>query len=196
MSAQARATLTFILLSLISIFLAVFFGQSILTTELDTRLKAAISEAEQSLPHETFITDSENAPASKYSDRIVTVERVVDGDTVVVTNGEKIRLIGVDTPELTGPVAERCYGQEAAALTTSLLLDKEVRLEFDIDLDDRYDRTLAYIWLDEQLINTKLVEAGAARAIAYPPNTKWQQQFMDAEKVARETKMGIWTVCP
>ena len=129
------------------------------------------------------------------NDAVVVVERVVDGDTVVIQGGKKVRLIAIDTPEMTGDPAVRCYGEEAKALTVQLVEGASVRLEYDKDLTDRYNRELAYIWKDEYLVNELIAQAGAGRAKAYPPNTKYQQRLEIAAEAARDAKMGLWSKC-
>lgn len=126
----------------------------------------------------------------------VRVVRVVDGDTIEVSiNGtaEKVRLIGVDTPETVHPtIGEEPYGREASNFTKKMLTDKEIKLEFDVEERDRYGRLLAYVWLDEELFNEVLLKEGYAQLATYPPNVKYVERFKAAQKEAREAGRGLW----
>jgi micrococcal nuclease len=121
-----------------------------------------------------------------------TVTRVVDGDTIhVLLDGvdTTIRFIGVDTPETVAP------GQPVGCYGTARLTGGVVELEFDRDLIDPYDRTLAYVWSDGRLFNETLVRRGFAEANAYPPNTAHQARFDAAEASARASGRGLWGAC-
>jgi micrococcal nuclease len=128
-----------------------------------------------------------------------TVSRVLDGDTIhVLLDGvdTTIRFIGVDTPETVAPGQPiECYGPEASHFTAARLTGGVVELEFDRDLIDPYDRTLAYVWLGGRLFNETLVRRGFAEAKAYPPNTAHQTQFDAAEASARAAGRGLWGAC-
>ena len=128
-----------------------------------------------------------------------TVIRVVDGDTIhVLLDGvdTTVRFIGVDTPETVAPGQPiECYGPEASKFTTARLAGRAVDLEFDADLIDPYDRTLAYVWLDGRLFNETLVRRGFAEAKAYPPNVAHQDEFDSAENRARAGRRGLWGAC-
>jgi micrococcal nuclease len=128
-----------------------------------------------------------------------TVTRVVDGDTIhVLLDGAEttIRFIGVDTPETVAPGQPiECYGPEASRFAMARLTGGAVELEFDRDLIDPYDRTLAYVWLDGRLFDETLVRRGFAEAKAYPPNTAHQAQLDAAESSARASGRGLWGAC-
>jgi len=128
-----------------------------------------------------------------------TVTRIVDGDTIVVLiNGasEKVRLIGVDTPETVDPRKDvQCFGKEASAFTKSLLLNKPVRLEADTTQGDRdkYGRLLRYVFLeDETLVNEKIIAEGYGHEYTYRLPYEHQTDFKNAERKARESKKGLW----
>lgn len=127
------------------------------------------------------------------------VIRIVDGDTIVVLiNGaqEKIRLIGVDTPETVDPRGSvQCFGEEASAFTKSILENQAVRLEADPSQDDRdkYGRLLRYVFLDDTLINKELISLGYGHEYTYRRPYKYQMEFKSAEKRARESKKGLWS---
>lgn len=130
-------------------------------------------------------------------DRVV--ERVVDGDTIVVGGGERVRLIGIDTPESVDPRRPvECLGEEAAEVTESLLPPGTgVRLVFDVERVDRYDRTLAYAYrLDDGLfVNLELVERGYAQPSTFPPNVEHADELVEAAAAAREAGSGLWSAC-
>lgn len=112
------------------------------------------------------------------------VSKVIDGDTVII-NGESVRLLGMDADERGYP----CYN-EAKKRIEELILDKEVILVKDAEDRDQYDRLLRYIFLDGKNINLQLVEEGLAVARFYPENQKYKTEIIEAEKYAREHKLG------
>jgi micrococcal nuclease len=128
------------------------------------------------------------------------VTRVVDGDTVEVGLGGReldVRLIGIDTPESVKPDAPvECFGPEASAYTRGRLEGETVRLEFDVERLDRFDRTLAYVWLGDELFNETLVREGYALVTTFPPNVRYVERFVDAQRLAREDGRGLWSACP
>ena len=119
--------------------------------------------------------------------------RVVDGDTIVLNNGEIVRLIGVDTPEIKHPRKPvEYYGKEASAFTKRMLEGKEVRLEYDWQQRDKYGRLLAYVYLtDGTFLNAEIVKQGYGYAYTKFP-FKYLEQFKQYEKEARENKRGLW----
>ena len=124
-----------------------------------------------------------------------TVVRVVDGDTVVLDGNEKVRLVGIDTPECVDPRRPvQWYGKEASAYTGRLLKGRRVSLEYDVERKDRYGRTLAYLRLEDgTFVNLRLVEEGYATAYRYPPNVRYAEEFRRAERKAREAGKGLWS---
>lgn len=127
----------------------------------------------------------------------ITVSRVVDGDTIELSNGKKVRYIGINTPETVNPNTDvQCMGKEASAKNKELVLGKEVRLEKDVSETDRYGRLLRYVYVGDLFINDYLVRQGYAEASAYPPDVKYQSQFNQAETEARDNNRGLWSgVC-
>ncbi len=133
----------------------------------------------------------------------VIVERVVDGDTIVVHDGRKIRLIGINTPESTNRTEE--YGKEASDYTKSQLEGREVFLQKDVSDVDRYNRSLRIVWLevpsddmDEQemmkkMFNAQLVIDGYAEPSTYPPDVKYSDYFRKFAREARENEVGLWS---
>lgn len=126
----------------------------------------------------------------------VTVTRVIDGDTIEVSTGQRVRYIGIDTPESVDPrTAVQCFGVEASSANRTLVQGKAVRLEKDISETDRYGRLLRYIWLGDILVNDYLVRQGFARSSSYPPDIKYQEQFRQAEAEAQAGNLGMWAGC-
>ena len=127
------------------------------------------------------------------------VERVVDGDTIVVDIGDdsiKIRLIGIDTPESVHSNSDKNTqeGLEASEYTKGLLSSKKVYLDYDVEREDRYGRTLAYVYLDDKktMVNQLLVEEGYAMVMTIQPNSQYADVFYNAQQKARADKKGFW----
>lgn len=117
------------------------------------------------------------------------VTRVIDGDTIeveVAGVSEKVRYIGINTPELNDrrePV--RRAAREATAANAELVAKRTVRLQFDVERRDRYGRLLAYVWVDDSMVNEILVRQGYAEPYTYPPNVKYAERFREAARTAR-----------
>ncbi len=125
-----------------------------------------------------------------------TVIRVVDGDTIQVRIGarlEKIRYIGVNTPEVHHPTkGQEPGGREASEVNRQLVAGKQVRLELDVRERDRYGRVLAYVWVGDLMINAELVRLGYAQVMTIPPNVRYQRMFIRLQREAREAGRGLW----
>lgn len=125
------------------------------------------------------------------------VVRVIDGDTIELENGERVRYIGIDTPETLDPRKPvECFGAEASKKNKELVEGREVRLEKDITNRDKYNRLLRYVFAGDMFINLELVGQGFAYSYSYPPDVKRQEQFLTAEREAREADKGLWNACP
>ncbi|MFH0917925.1 MAG: thermonuclease family protein [Candidatus Omnitrophota bacterium] len=137
----------------------------------------------------------------------ILVTRVVDGDTLVLENKERVRLIGIDTPEL--HESSKLYrdtkrsgqdiatikqlGQRAYEFTKNLVEGQRVRLEFDVERYDKYKRILAYVYLtDGTFVNAKIVEEGYASLMTYPPNVRYADLFLKLYTQARQNQRGLW----
>ena len=129
-----------------------------------------------------------------------TVKRVVDGDTLVLENGERVRLIGVDTPETKDPRRPvEHYGKEAAEFTKKMVEGKRIRLEFDPANahtghkdNTRQRRTLAYVYLEDgTLLNAEIIKQGYGHAYTRFP-FKYIEEFRQVERKARENRKGLW----
>jgi micrococcal nuclease len=121
------------------------------------------------------------------------VTRVIDGDILELVTGEKVRLIGVNTPETKHPRKPvEAFGKEASAFTKQLVEGKHVRLEFDVQRRDTYQRLLAYVFVGDVMLNSQLVRQGYAQVATFAPNVKHQGLFLKSQREAREAKRGLW----
>lgn len=130
-----------------------------------------------------------------------TMDRVVDGDTLRITmddgTEETVRLLMVDTPETVHPNEPvQPFGPEAGSFVKQNLAEgSSIEVEVDTTTRDRYDRFLAYIWQDGEMINEQLLEEGLARvAYVYEPNTRYEEEFREIEQEAQEAGRGIWSI--
>lgn len=133
------------------------------------------------------------------------LSRVIDGDTIdVVMGGQtvRVRLIGMDTPETNG--APICYGQEATARTQQLIdaASGKLWLEKDVSETDRYGRLLRYVWLTPssgsavgKMLDEQLVVDGYAQVSTFPPDVKYVDRFVVAERAAKAARRGLWGAC-
>jgi micrococcal nuclease len=130
-----------------------------------------------------------------------TVVRTVDGDTVWVRRPsgiEKVRYIGIDTPEVHHPTrGEEPGGRAATEINRGLVGDRPVRLEPDVQLRDRYGRLLAYVWVRradgvEVMVNAEMVRLGYAQVMTIPPNVRHAEMFRKLASEAREQRRGLW----
>jgi micrococcal nuclease len=125
-----------------------------------------------------------------------TVVRVVDGDTIYVQLGdrvEKIRYIGINSPEIHHPIkGEEPGGREAAEVNRRLVDGHHVRLELDVRARDRYGRLLAYVWVGNTMVNAELLRLGYAQVMTVPPNVRHQDLFIKLQREARDANRGLW----
>lgn len=143
--------------------------------------------------------------AYNYND--ILVKRVIDGDTIQLENGQKVRLIGIDTPEMhessklyrdsvkTAQDVEviKELGRIAYKFTKNLVEGNRVRLEFDAVNKDKYNRLLAYVYLkDGTFVNAEIIKQGFASLMTIPPNVRYAELFHELYKEARENKRGLW----
>ena len=120
------------------------------------------------------------------------VSRVIDGDTIELANGEKVRYIGIDTPE---KKQDECFNQEATQKNKELVEGKMVQLVSDVSNRDRYGRLLRYVYVDDTFVNDLLVKQGFAQATSYPPDIKYQDLFSQSQRIAQEKNLGLWSSC-
>jgi len=138
--------------------------------------------------------------SSNYSD--IRVSKVIDGDTIILENGKHLRLIGIDTPEVKKYVSGKFeyspqpFSLEAKEFVNNLIGGKRIRVEFDIDRKDKYNRLLGYCFFNNGgksiFVNEQLLKEGLAVLYTYPPNIKYVDKFISAQKYARLSKKGIW----
>ncbi|OHA19554.1 MAG: hypothetical protein A3C08_02625 [Candidatus Taylorbacteria bacterium RIFCSPHIGHO2_02_FULL_47_18] len=178
--------------------LGIFIGASF-GNKKETSPPAQTAAVVESVISPTENTTTPEPILGKGGEEKVRVVRVVDGDTINVeinSKVEPVRYIGIDTPETVDPRKPvQCFGIEASKKNKELVEGKMVRLEKDITDRDKYNRLLRYVWLGDILINKALVEQGFATSYSYPPDVKYQDLFVAAEKKAREDKLGLWTAC-
>jgi len=138
----------------------------------------------------------------------ILVQRAVDGDTLKLENGERVRLIGIDTPEMhesdklyrdsqrTGQDVStiQALGRRAYEFTKKIVEGQRVSLEFDVEKYDKYDRLLAYVYLkkDGTFVNAEIIKQGYASLMTIPPNAKYADLFLKLYQEARNNKRGLW----
>lgn len=133
---------------------------------------------------------------SGYRSEIATVSAVIDGDTIVLADGKKLRYIGIDTPETKHPVkGVQCFGKEASEKNKQLVDGKTIRIERDVSDTDRYGRLLRYVWVNDVFVNDELVLTGYAYAATFPPDVKYASLFKTSAATAREKNVGLWNAC-
>lgn len=145
-----------------------------------------------------MVAQSESPLKTEVEDReTFLVTRTIDGDTIEIASGVRIRLIGINAPEIGGQrTSAECFGIEAARRTKELIEGKQIALERDVSETDAYGRLLRYVYINGIMLNELLVREGYAHASAYPPDVKYANQLRDAEHIARARGSGLWSKCP
>jgi micrococcal nuclease len=143
------------------------------------------------LKHETRPPEPPAKPVPAPATRLCV--RAVEGDTLELDGGERVRLIGVDTPETVDPRRPvQYFGKEASAFSRRLAQGRSVRLEYDQDTRDRYGRTLAYVYLpDGTFLNAEIIRQGYGHAYTRFP-FRYQEEFLALEREARAQGRGLW----
>ena len=159
--------------------------------------KLEIIDIENYLKTDQDISSTSEQAYNVTDNNFYDIVRVVDGDTFVINyNGvnEKVRLIGIDTPESVHPNKEKNteFGELVSNFSKEILTGKKIQVEFDVEQRDKYGRLLAYVYLDGQMYNKILLQKGYAKLATYPPNVKYVEEFTAIQKVAREEKAGLW----
>jgi micrococcal nuclease len=122
------------------------------------------------------------------------VTRIVDGDTIEIEGGVKIRYLLVDTPETSGGV--ECYGENAKTFNSDLVLNKTVTISYDVECNDNFGRTLAYVSVDGQEVNSLLVQRGYACVLYIPPPGESRvEEFRNLQLDAMNANRGLWGAC-
>jgi micrococcal nuclease len=138
---------------------------------------------------------SKPKPPASLGEDVYNVERVVDGDTLVLTNHAKIRLIGADTPEVVKPNCPvEPWGPEASEFAKQFVSGGQVRLQLDREQTGRYGRRLAYVWVDDRMLNEELIRAGLARVrTEFNYSQAMKTRFLRDQDEARAARRGIWS---
>jgi micrococcal nuclease len=158
-------------------------------------LRAVVVVALLALALWQFRGDNGAPPAPHEPGAVALVRRAVDGDTLLLADHTRVRLLGVDTPETKRPEAPvEPWGPEAHEFTRARVEGREVRLEFDKERYDKYGRVLAYVYLGDWFLNEELIRAGMGRAITnHPYSEAMKRRFRAAEREARDNRRGIWS---
>jgi micrococcal nuclease len=136
-----------------------------------------------------------SAPGSPCGPSEATVERVIDGDTIALPGDVKIRYLLVNAPETTNGHAD-CYGANATQFNSDLVLGKTIQLDYDVQCQDMFGRTLAYVKVDGQDVNRLLIERGYACVLHIPPDGDARADELEAlETAARAANRGLWGAC-
>lgn len=179
-------------------FSLVIIGSGILLLGLDLKPTEIVAVPTPSI---TVQNQPEAPELESKKDQGVLVTKVVDGDTIEIAGGKKVRLLGVDTPETVDPrKSVQCFGKEASNEVKGLLEGKKVILEKDVSEVDKYKRLLRFVYLplpDGTLlfVDDYLIREGYAKVLTIPPDVKFSEQFLDAQREAREAKKGLWGKC-
>lgn len=158
------------------------------------------------LPKAPLINKNEKStitPTASQSAQLVKVTRVIDGDTIEIEGRQKVRYIGMDTPELHHPKKPvQCFGREAMEKNRQLVDGEQVRLEKDVSETDKYGRLLRYVYLEDTtatseaiFVNDYLVREGFAFAATFPPDVKYADLFRQSQNEARNQNKGLWNKC-
>jgi len=122
------------------------------------------------------------------ADELFRVKQVYDGDTVLLEDGRKVRYLGINSPEFQEP-----FYLKAKRFNESLVLGKEIRLEFDQEGADSYNRILAYVYVGDQMVNARLVGEGLAHVFFIGPNRKHNALLLQSQATAKQRRVGIWS---
>ena len=167
--------------------------------KLDTEQPIATEAVVTTTPTTTATPTQTQQPqqTTQQQTNTVLVTRVIDGDTIEIEGGLSVRYIGIDTPETVDPRKPvQCFGVEATNKNKELVSGKRVRLEKDVSEIDKYGRLLRYIYVGDTFVNLELVKQGFAYSSTYPPDVKYQSQFTEAQRQAKEQNKGLWGSCP
>ncbi|SDD47806.1 micrococcal nuclease [Paenibacillus sp. CF095] len=211
----SKQTLTYVLGAFAGVFLIFFLGSLSSETASKTEPIAVVDTKEDSSSNaetKSKTADVIETPQSSDSkgkqtqgtqnndNRFpATLVEVTDGDTLKVTvegKEEKVRLLLIDTPESVHPEKEeQPFAKDASNFVKKQVAKGNMELELDVSERDKYGRLLAYVWIDNKMLNEQLLEYGLARvAYIYPPNTKYVDQFEEIQKQARVKAKGIWSI--
>jgi len=152
-------------------------------------VKSQQPDQNQQAKYQSTISSAPDAQTAK-------VVRAIDGDTIELDSGQKVRYIGVDTPETVSPSKPiQCFGEEASAQNKQLVEGKTVKLEKDITETDKYGRLLRFVYVDGIFVNDFLVREGFAQVSTFPPDVKYQDIFLNSQQLAQQENLGLWSSC-
>lgn len=142
------------------------------------------------------IDKSNSLPAPDYGS-LIKVSKVIDGDTIELENGERLRYIGIDTPESKDPRKPvQCFAEQASERNRKLVEGKLIKFYKDVNQRDKYNRLLGYVYLEDgTFINLELVKTGYAFSYPYTPDISKQEQFNESQSLAMSNKIGLWKDC-
>lgn len=150
-----------------------------------------VDDGEQDAESGTDETDGEQ----RCGPSTAVVEYVIDGDTVVLSSGEHVRYLLIDTPE-TAEGKDECWGPEATEHNAAMVANRAVSLTYDVECEDQYGRLLAYVAVDDLEINRELLESGNACVLHIPPNGNGKAaEYQALEDAAKQAKVGMWGAC-
>ncbi len=176
---RKRVALIFGIASLASLILIGITAEPQPKTEPEEQIQKEVSQPENKQEVKTYL-----------------VIRIIDGDTIEIEGGQKVRYIGIDTPETVHPSKPvECFGIEASNKNKELVEGKKIKLEKDVSETDQYGRLLRYVWIGDIFINDYLIRQGYAYASTYPPDVKYSEQFLQAQQEAKENNRGLWAGC-
>lgn len=131
----------------------------------------------------------------------ILVTKVLDGDTIEIEGGQRVRYLGIDTPETVDPKRPvGCFGKEASNKNKELVEGKKVILESDIEDQDKYGRLLRYVYLPLEkgemlFVQDDLIREGFGKLLIIPPDNKYEDRLRQAQNEARENLRGLWGSC-
>jgi micrococcal nuclease len=137
--------------------------------------------------YDYYKDSSKDKPGTQYSDDCFMVKEVLDGDTIVLSDNRRVRLIGINTPE-----KGMYFFDEAREILEVMVLGKEVILEKDVSEADMYGRLLRYVFVKDLFVNLEMVKRGFANIYTCPPDIKYTEKFLEAEWAARSGDLGLW----
>lgn len=165
-------------------------------------LEGVVSFIDNPKLEKEILTEFENLILGDFEENTSTssaiVKRVIDADTVELESGQKVRYIGIDSPETKHPTKSvECFGQEASLKNKELVEGKQVILQKDVSEVDRYGRLLRYVYVNSEneekiFVNEFMVKEGYAKVSTFPPDIKYQDVFLEAESLARQENKGLW----
>jgi micrococcal nuclease len=128
------------------------------------------------------------------AETLYTVQWVNDGDTIILTNGKRVRYIGIDAPEIDhDKQGAQPFGHAAKTFNKQMVLNRKIRIDFDLERQDRYGRLLAYIFLPDGIfLNEHMLQNGYAFFLFRKPNLKYNQRLLKAQQEAMKARKGLW----